>query len=201
MSFTRIVIAATVLLLFAGCDQNAFTEDFPDPGTEGLPPYVAFDAQTFNARGYTLAEGGTVATFVRGPAANVQLPVRLPMALGETVSVNFQITGDAVFGQDFTMEIPVTGPEGGEVLEAYDGAGSGTFHIVYDIEDTNSYFTNLRVRLLATPSGEVCTAPERDLIITLTSASVPSGRELMMGRMPGQRDSRLIMQLRRPATC
>lgn len=182
---TRISFHSFLLLALAfavtGCDQNAFEEDYPNPD-DGLGPYVAFDAIAIqNNFGGTFdpanAANGVTVNVNQNQARTVNLSVRLPAALGEDVTVTYQVRGDAVRGTDYTIA-GTTGDQGQLVLE-------------YDINDTESFRDNI---VVSTAPAAVGDAPQ-SVTITLTGATTASGQQLTIGRLPDGRDRSVTLRL------
>lgn len=178
---TRFLLAAAVVLTAVGCDQNAFEEDFPDL-EDGLPTYVSFDAVSIESDFSTSfdpdnAGQGLVIPVQQDAASTVALPVRLPTAVGEDVTVAYTLSGDAGLGTDFTIE----GASGTQ----------GQLVIPFDIDDAGTFSEDLEVAVNAAQAGD---APQ-SVTITLTGATSASGREYTIGRLPDGRDQSVTLQL------
>lgn len=180
-STTRITLLSLLALVLGvtGCDQNAFEEDYPDPES-GLGPYVAFDATTITSdfgATFTNADQGLVITVDQTEAEEFELPVRLPTALGEDVTVTYSVSGDV----DAT-EFDIAGDDGRLVID-------------YDLEDTDSFFEDLVVNTGAAAAGDAT----QTVTITLTGATTAGGESLTIGRFPDGRDQRVTFVLTPPA--
>jgi hypothetical protein len=214
MKSLKMFAALAICIGIAGCDTTAFTEDFPDPGTEGLPPYVAFDIAQLNTPGastgataswaYTAANdaAGSVRT-IATPAAPVNvfgLRPRLPVAIGEDVTVTFATSGSAVRGTDYRIEQFDVDAAG--CVSPYDMAAcwvvvtGNSVVIKYFDENPDAArqapnFRDLRIVVLPRPAGTAA----RTVVVDLTGASAPSGREIVIGRFPDNRDNRATLNI------
>ena len=188
---TRTLKTFLMLALFAfvapGCDQNAFDEDYPDPETEGLGPYVAFDAigiqndlsGTFDPnatnRGVTFAVN-------QNRNREFDLEVRIPAAIGEDVNITYQLSGTAVEGVDYL----ISGTPGQLTIDFQDDS---------NLTDNESFQTDLTINTLAAPAGRA----QRTLTITLTGATSESGQTFTLGRLPDGRDRSVTLLFNAPA--
>jgi len=95
MKNIKYYIASLVALAFVGCDTDF---DFEDRGfdLQELPNYVAFNPD------------GTSVTFADVDVAEDDDPedisIEIPGGTLSDVTVNYTISGDAVFGTDYTIE-------------------------------------------------------------------------------------------------
>jgi len=196
----NLAVTAAAFLLLAGCDTTAFDYPFDTPD---MPTYVAFDAELMPAAGRShdpaQPELGTQYDLVAG--ANRIIPLRLPVALGENVTVSYSITGDAVLGEDFVILVnewvqdPDPGyPEGFRMVPVTPAnyvfpEQPNEFTIFYSTEVAES----IR-RLVAFVILEGAT-PGRSFQIELTDATTPGGHEIVTGRLPANRDRILTFNI------
>jgi hypothetical protein len=200
---------AALCAALVGCDQNAFTEDYPDPSSEGLPPYVSFDHTqlgapwSFNAeqadRGSqrTIAYPATVVPPVpaAGQAAHPFLRLRLPTALEEDVTVNLSIGGTAVYGEDYRLWVLTQQGETWNWTEVQPQGGQASVvirsFVVNPTLPAGSANTvtgsSIDMRIQALPNLTQTTA--RTLTIGIQGATAPSGRQISVGRLPDSRDN------------
>lgn len=172
MTFRLSLLALGVAAFAAqGCDQNAFEEDYPDPST-GAGPYAAFDFIALAADlDATCDEDASEAVIDNGGSAGtLALPVRLPTALGEDVTVTYTLGGSATRGTDYTV-----------------GGTPGTLVIDYDIDDDQTFEEDLELTVNAGATG--------DVVLTLTGARTASGEALNIGRLPTGCDETLRVTL------
>ena len=187
---TRTLKAILTLAAFAfvatGCDQNAFEEDYPDPETEGIGPYVAFDAIGFqnNLSGtFTPANAaqGVVIPVNQNQARTFNLEARIPAAVGEDVTITYTLSGDAEAGVDYTIE-----GTPGQLVLTYDADNS---------TNEDSYRKNIVINTLPAPKG----AASQTLTLTITGATTASGRTFTIGRIPDGRDRSVTLKFNPPA--
>ena len=194
------ILALTVFAFVAtGCDQNAFEEDYPDPETEGIGPYVAFDAIGFQSSFSGAFNAATPAKGVIIPVSQARTPaqvaagnlvrtfeleVRIPAAIGEDVTITYSLSGDAVRGEDYEI-VGQSGSQGQLVLE-FDEDNSSA-------ED--SYRKDIVVNTFPAPAG----AATQELTLTITGVSTASGREFTIGRIPDGRDRSVTLRFTPPA--
>jgi len=196
MKSLKLLVVAAICIGFAGCDTTAFTEDYPDPGTEGLPPYVAFDIPQLetNTWVHTAAEDdlGSVRTTTTPAGTAVRnligLRPRLPMAIGEDVVVSYTLGGTAVSGVDYNIQV--------FDLEAADWVnlptGDGSFRIVFSQENPDPvqvapHYRDIRIQVIPNPAAA---GTQRTIRFDLVNAAPPSGRAVTIGRFPTNRDNR-----------
>ena len=202
MKSISLLVFAAVLVGLIGCDTTAFTEDFPDPATEGLPPYVAFDIGTFGtAWTHTVEDDelGSVRTTTTPTGTAVRnlegLRPRLPIAIGEDVVVSYTLGGTAVPGVDYNIqvfELDETGDAGAWVNLP---TGDASFRILYSTENpipvqVAPHYRDIRIQVIPNPDAE---GTQRTIRFDLASAVSESGRQLTIGRFPTNRDNRLTV--------
>jgi hypothetical protein len=196
MKSFKLLVFAAVLVGLAGCDTTAFTEDFPDPGTEGLPPYVAFDIGTLETQQwtYTAADDalGSVRTTTTPEGTAVRnlegLRSRLPVAIGENVVVSYTLGGTAVSGVDYNLQVFDLATNGWVDLPT----GDGSFTIVYSDENPQPvqvapHYRDVRIQILPNAASA---GTQRTIQFDLASATSTSGRQMTIGRFPTNRDNR-----------
>lgn len=134
-------------VLVTGCDEALFTADddkLPDIPDESTP-WVEFDGSDVIAA----AQGETV-----------ELTVTPGEAIGEPITVTYEVTGDAVVGTDYVIvsgQSPVTVPfnlDSNELDEA-----------IIEVQLLNSGATAMRT-----------------VVVTLTGATADSGQSVDVGR-------------------
>jgi hypothetical protein len=213
MKSLKMLVALAVIVGIAGCDTNAFTEDFPDPATEGLPPYVALDAGQLTTGGWAysdaLADQGSRRTIAHpgtGTAATALtgLRVRLPIAIGEDVRVTFETGGTAVRGTDYRIDI--FDAEQTACVSPFNMAAcwvpltGNELTIRYQDENWPAagqapHYRDLRIVTLPNPAS---TAP-RTVQIRLTGATaLQTGRTITIGRFPNLRDELVTLTISAP---
>ncbi|CAN5464765.1 hypothetical protein BH23BAC4_BH23BAC4_09910 [soil metagenome] len=188
MKSLKLFAVLALCMSFAGCDINAFTEDFDD--AQLTPPYVAFDRGQLDTAGWAysaandaLGSTRTVASSATVPVSAGGLRVRLPVAIGEDVTVTYALSGTAQRGVHY--EVP-----GGS-------GGNGQLVINYaDQDDTSDatsapWYRNLPITILPRPAGQ----PAVTLTLDLVSATAPSGRNIVIGRYPNNRDNRATLTI------
>lgn len=207
MKRLRLLAIVALALAITGCDQNDFTEDFPDPAAEGLPPYVSFDHTQLAAPTWVYsadrdAEGSrrtvpypaTVA-----PPTTTTLPFlrfRLPTALEEDVRVTFTLSGDAVYGVDYRLFALEQDPQGAwNWVERVPQNNQGTITIRYFLINPSlpahapgavtGWSADLRIQPLPNPAR---TTPRSVRIAISNAQALSTGRQLGIGRLPGNRD-------------
>lgn len=142
------VPALLLALLVMGCDEALFSANTDDgipniPDGEGTP-WVEFIGDDVVGG----APGDTVAVTVQ--------PGESP---GEPVTVEYEISGSAVAGQDY------------EIL-----SGASPVMIPFDLDDNNLDDADISIRLMPSATAG------RSLMLTLTSATTESGQQLDVGR-------------------
>lgn len=148
----RVPLAALVLLVgvIAGCNEALFSSNTDDnlpniPDGEGTP-WVEFI-------------GDETMTADRG--SSVTLTLEPGEAVGESITVEFETSGTAVAGEDFTI-----------------GSGGSPVTIPYDSETNNLDQADIVIDVLANSAA----TSMRTLTITLTGASTEGGRQIDVGR-------------------
>jgi len=201
MKSLKLFAVLALCMSFAGCDINAFTEDWDD--AQLIPPYVGFDIAQLDTGGWLYSaandEAGQTRNTVRnvvndphvgpaeerGPVTPISvagLRVRLPVAIGEDVTVTYELSGTAVPGVDY--EIPGrTGNTGSITINFTDE----------DTEDATSspFFRNVPITILPRELD----SPSGTIRIDLVSATAASGRTINIGRFPNNRDSRATLSI------
>lgn len=210
MTQTPLWALVLLALVVAGCD-TVLDEDYDL--SNPLPPSISFTTASLTSAGFNHDPATPDLGSVRGyaiPAAgdttSFSLIARLTTQLhhpqtgiGENVTVRYEVTGDAELGVDYQIRHPRRRADG-QVIRTGGITGDIVYGVVYqpgqfempyllevDNEDDPGYFTRFQVRIL--PSAR----PGRTLQITMTGASVPSGREIQAGRLPGNRDRTLTI--------
>jgi len=198
MKALKLLAVVALCIGVVGCDTNDFNEDFPDPATEGLPPYVAFDVPLLTTNSWVFTaqapERGSfrqVGTAFPDPANLLGLRVRLPMAIGENVTVTYGISGTAEYGRDYRLYVA---DAEGNWTETTPSGQTGQIQIVFTDENPDpaaiSPFTrDLRVAVQPGSAFNV------DLRIELQSAAAPSGRQITVGRFPDNRDNVVTLRI------
>ena len=193
---TRILLLAAVAFVATGCDQNAFEEDFPDP-SEGQGTYVAFNAVAIQSNFSTTFDEDNP---VNGTVINVRLdstrarsfalPVRLPAAIGENVTVSYTVESSTAIGAgNFNVYSDSISVESAASI-----GGGNELVIEYDISQTASFSENI---IFSGPLS-FSNAPVRTFSITLDEAVSASGQSLIIGRLPKGRDRKVTVNLLPP---
>ena len=145
-----------ISLLLIGCDEYNYLED-QGLELEELPGYVAFDAPGANVN---LADEE-----VAEDDGAVTLTVEVPTGSLSDVTVNYEFSGSAVFGTDFTVEGAT--------------AAGGSVVIVLNPTNFNDYQNaDIDITLL---TDDVVDG-EKTLTLTLTSAQNADGVQFAVGR-------------------
>ncbi len=192
---TRLLLLAAVVFVATGCDQNAFEEDYPDPET-GLGTYVAFNAVAIQSDFSSSFDDDNPGL---GTVINVRLdstrartfgvPVRLPAAIGEDVTVSYTVESGDALGTEFNVYSDSVSTGTAASL----GAGNRLV-IEYDITQTGSFSENIVFTAPITFSD----VPTRTFSITLNEAVTASGQALTIGRLPNGRDQKITVNLLPP---
>jgi hypothetical protein len=148
MKIYNIILFFAAALAFTACDPDYAVEDYFD--LEELPGYVAFDADGNNATlddVETTEDGGTV-----------ELIIENPTGTKSDITVNYDLSGSAVFGIDYTIE-GATSNGGSLVIKPNSGAVNETIQ------------SRLVITLLTDGEAD----GEKMIIITLVDASNAEG--------------------------
>jgi hypothetical protein len=138
--------------MYVGCDFTSIDDEGLSIKTNSLPSYVRYDINV-----------GDTIDAVEGSTASIE--VELPTTIYENVSFDFEFSGNAVFGEDFTVEGAT--------------ASGGTLSIEYDPENTGSFdAVDIDVVLLRDAAADGV----KNLTITLVSAVSESGAMLGAGQ-------------------
>lgn len=145
-----------IALLLIGCDEYNYLED-QGFEVEELPGYVAFNAPGASA----FLDDEEVAE----DDGSVSLSVEVPTGSLSDVTVNYEFSGSAVFGTDFTVEGA--------------SAAGGSVVIVLDKANFTS-FQNADIDITLLTDDVV--DGQKTLTLTLTSAQNASGDTFAVGR-------------------
>lgn len=143
-----------VVSLMASCGNDYEVDEYFD--LEELPGYVAFDAEGNSVvlENFSTSEVGDPIT----------LTIECPTGTLSDITINYEISGDAVLGVDYTI----------------DGLSGNTGSIVL-VTDPSDNQNNDRVDLMVIPLNDEVIDGDKMLTVTLTSASNAEG-EIAVGR-------------------
>ncbi len=145
-----------IALLLIGCDEYNYLED-QGIELEELPGYVAFNAEgaSVNLADEEVAEDD----------GSVAISVEVPTGSLSDVTVNYELSGSAVFGTDFTIEGAT--------------AAGGSMVIELDPADFNDYqASDIDITLLTDDVED----GEKTITLTLVSAQNTDGVTFVVGR-------------------
>jgi hypothetical protein len=154
MKIYKLMMFVLVVGFVASCSTDYDVNEYFD--LEELPGYVAFDADgnDVNVSDRSIAEDG----------GSVSIAVENPTGTTSDITVNYAISGDAVFGVDYT------------IAGATASGGSLTIS-----SDRGNVAVTYRGNIVVTALTDDVIDGNKTLTLTLTSASNASG-ELAVGR-------------------
>jgi hypothetical protein len=154
MKLYKFIFLLLGVAFFASCGNEYDTEEYFD--LEELPGYVAFDADGNNA---TIDEQDVE------EGTSTEAIVESPTEVQSDITVNYTLSGTAVYGTDYTVEGATAA--GGEIVISSD---RGDF--------TVTYRSSIKVTML---DNDFVNFDPRSIIITLNNASNAEG-DVAVGR-------------------
>jgi len=154
MKLYNLIIAFVCLLFIVSCGNEYDTEEYFD--LEELPGYVAFDASGNDA----FIDDKTVSE----ESASLDVFVEHPTEVTSDITVNYSISGDAVFGEDYTIA-GATATGGSVIISANRGSVADTYQGAIEISTIDNIVLD----------------GNKTIVLTLESASDSDG-EIVIGR-------------------